>query len=91
MGGLDGSINLQNSDNRGLEVLVNGMNTLYKNTSLPFSQFLTRPDFWALVMGRALGWGIANSGNIPPALGPSIPVFSYGRFNNTQSPSADTF
>jgi hypothetical protein len=69
MGGCDGSINVTNPSNRGLEGLAKVINNAYnlatnaKNTSNAASfKKLTRADFWALAVERALAWGIKNGG-----------------------------
>lgn len=86
MGGCDGSLNLTNSANRGLEGLALELNKAYSfaiNSQQNPSSFaifnkLSRADFWVLVEERALAWGIKRSGVIPK-VNFNSGHFSYGR------------
>ena len=90
--GCDGSINLGNTDNRGLESYVRRMRRLYRDTPI-FHDNLSKADFAILCGRRALAHAIndggANSGSIPN-LAQGFSVFNYGRPNTTQDWDADT-
>ena len=93
-GGCDGSINTGNSENNGLTGYVRQLFRVYTDpaTSL-FRDTLTYADFTNLVQIRALSNaiknGVRNSGSeyILPA---SLPVYTYGRPNNTEGHDSDS-
>lgn len=71
MDGCDGSVNLNNSDNRGLEIAVRQLNASFSSRNSDYaylSTYLSRSDYWALVMSRALAQGIKKSGASVPYL-----------------------
>ncbi len=84
MGGCDGSINIVNTDNRGLEDFVKKLTDAYTAAINPtninsykyFSR-MSRADFWVLAETRALAWGIKNANN--GTFTTSLPPFSAGR------------
>lgn len=91
MGGCDARINLENTENRGLEGLVRRITQIYNDNNNPFKTTLSRPDFWVLCELRALAWGIKNGGTAQniPVLGPNFAVYKYGRTNTTFDPAFD--
>ena len=93
MGGCDGRINLNDTNNRGLEVLVKVVSTLYANKLYPFSTYLSRADFYVLCYRRAFAWGIKNSGYTDsiPILSSTFPSFNYGRAKNNFNSSYDDY
>lgn len=87
-GGCDGSLNLSNSDNRGLEATIFKLGSIFNKFSLVFSPYLTQADFWALVMCRALAYGLKTGNSIP--FSDTYPDFVYGRPTNKNA-TADDF
>ena len=83
--GCDGSINIGNTENRGLESYTRLMRNLYRDNAL-FNTFMSKADFAVLCGRRALAHaikdGAANSGTIP-TLPQSFVVFNYGRHNTS--------
>lgn len=86
MGGCDGSLNLTNGANRGLEGLAQELSKAYSfsinSQSNPSSyklfNKLSRADFWVLTEERALAWGIKRSG-VTPNVNFHSGHYSYGR------------
>lgn len=67
MGGCDGSINASNPANKGLEPFAKQIREAYDLATNPLNtsnaalfKKLTRADFWALSVERALAWSIIN-------------------------------
>lgn len=81
MGGCDGSINLFQSENRGLEGLIGTLNKTYSAKSDNYSYistYLSRADFLVLAEQRALGLAWKAGGQVPTFVN-STPSFIYRR------------
>lgn len=91
MGGCDASLNLTNSDNRGLTFVAEFANVAFSSKGSNYSTlsaYLSRSDYWALVESRALAWAIKAGNNSAP-FSNSTPSFVYGRGDNPAGTSAD--
>lgn len=96
MGGCDGSINIQKTDNRGLEPFVQVVTAAY-NTAIKSSnpraylfKRMKRSDFWVLCESRALGWGIKNSGATVDYRGVTFAAGRYAAPSPDNSPNEAT-
>jgi len=91
MGGCDGSLNLNNSDNRGLSSFEEYANKAYSSKGTNYtllSTYLSRSDYWVLVEDRSLAWAV-KAGNNTFTFYNSTPIFVYGRGDNPAGAAAD--
>lgn len=65
IGGCDGSLNITNPPNRGLEEMPKAITSSFSLATNPLNtsnaaafQKLSRADYWALLVQRAVGWAI---------------------------------
>lgn len=92
MGGCDGSINVNNTANIGLDNTVRILGRSYnmgrmnitngKEDNAFIKKYLSRADFMALVYLRTLSWSISAAGNGKPIFNNATPIFQYGRADN---------
>ncbi len=62
----DGCINADQEDNRGLDIPIRALEGVYRpgGQSTPFSDAMSRADFWALASIVAIEWGVENANKI---------------------------
>lgn len=96
VGGCDGSINVANAANNGLNTTVVLLNSAYtsNNTSRSpnktfINTYLSRADFFTLVELRAIGYGIDRAGQGFATFNNATPAFKYGRSDNSLGATSD--
>jgi len=86
MGGCDGSVNVNNIDNKGLNYTIGMLHRGYIFNKFPFKQFindhLSLADWVVLVVLRSVGYGIKNANNGYANFNNDTAVFKYGRQSN---------